>query len=75
MEFAIRGGDEPGCTMQFFSAIPNNKQLQEVARLQMSPRHACAVVDVICRLLDYYPDKKKLSEKDGKERSKKRTSK
>ena len=70
MELSTRS-DIPVCMMRFYSGIPRS-ELQEVARLQLATTHARAIVDVLCRSLDYYPDKKKLGEKDGKGKAKKR---
>ena len=54
MTISLRA-DVPIATLSFYSLEPN--RLREAARLQASVPHLQEVVDVICRTLDYYPEK------------------
>ena len=49
--------DTPLGMLSFSSLVPPDK-LVEVCRLQTTEVHLKAIVDVLCRNLDYYPTKK-----------------
>ena len=48
--------DLPLATISFASLVPPDK-LAEVGRFQTTVPHLQAIVDVICRTIDYYPTK------------------
>lgn len=56
MELSVRA-DTPVATMRYYSVLLDH--LSEACRLQMSTVHLRSMVDVMCRSLDYYPDKPK----------------
>ncbi len=58
METLLRG-DAPLATLRFYTVIGNEK-LAEACRLQTTVAHLRAIVDLLCRLLDYYPAKPKV---------------
>lgn len=49
--------DDPIATLVFYSTIPEEMINEEVVRLQTSHKHVQHIVDVLCRSLDYYPEK------------------
>lgn len=51
-------GDVPIGTLRFYSVVGNEK-LTEACRLQTTVTHLRAIVDLLCRQLDYYPAKPK----------------
>ena len=54
MEIAVRG-DEPLVTLRFYSAVVDH--LSEVSRIQTSVTHIKAIIDVLCRNIEYYPSR------------------
>ncbi len=54
MEIAVRG-DVPVVTLRFYSAVVDH--LSEVSRLQTSATHVKAIIDVLCRNMEYYPSR------------------
>ncbi len=51
-------GDVPIGTLRFYSLVGNEK-FAEACRLQTTVTHLRAIVDLLCRQLDYYPAKPK----------------
>ena len=54
MEIAVRG-DTPVATLRFYTAMVDH--LSEVSRLQTSVTHIKAMIDVLCRTMEYYPSR------------------
>lgn len=54
LRFSVRG-DVPVCMLSFYQAVFGQSSRPEVIRLAMSVRHAQSVIDIMARLLDYYP--------------------
>ncbi len=54
MEVAIRG-DVPVATLRFYSVV-GGEAVVEACRLQMSTAHLRAMVDVISKSIEYYPE-------------------
>ena len=52
MEIAVRA-DTPVVTLRFYTATIDH--LSEVSRLQTSVAHIKAIIDVLCRNIEYYP--------------------
>jgi len=54
MTLGVRS-DIPVATIRFHSITPG--RLVEACRLQTTVKHLHEIVDVICRSIDYYPEK------------------
>ncbi len=54
MEIAVRA-DVPVVTLRFYTAMIDH--LSEVSRLQTSVTHTRAIIDVLCRNVEYYPSR------------------
>ncbi len=48
--------DPPLATLRFSTVMP--EAVYEACRVQTSVAHLRAIVDVICRSIDYYPEKR-----------------
>jgi hypothetical protein len=57
MELLLRS-DVPIATLRFYTVVGTEK-LTEACRLQTTVSHLRAIVDLLCRQLDYYPAKPK----------------
>jgi hypothetical protein len=49
--------DFPIASLIFYSVIPDQGIIEETARIQTSVEHLRKIVDLLCRQLDYYPDR------------------
>ena len=54
MEIVLRG-DAPIVTLRFYSVMGDH--LSEACRLQTSETHIKAIIDVLCRNIEYYPSR------------------